>query len=96
MLQSSSVCLCIQGTTMLLPTNAGDPSSMVAQALTIYKNIVHGNRTHNPSKEDVNDKRGSSKDGHVQDSGRIPGDSTFSFPSDTTGEIFSLQKKDPS
>ena len=52
MLQSSSVCLCIQGTTMLLPTNAGDPSSMVSQALTIYKNIVNTNATQSPSVEE--------------------------------------------
>lgn len=31
-----------QGTTMLLPTNASDPASMVAQALSIYKSVVKG------------------------------------------------------
>jgi hypothetical protein len=88
---------------MLLPTNAGDPSSMVAQALTIYKNIVHGNRAHNPPKENGKDKRGATKDGHfsknehVQDASTIPGDGPFSFAPDTTaGGVFSLQKKDPS
>lgn len=29
-----------EGTTMLLPTNASDPASMVAQALSIYKSVV--------------------------------------------------------
>ena len=53
------VCLCIQGTTMLLPTNAGDPSSMVTQALTIYKNIVNTNATQSAS---VEEKRDGSKD----------------------------------
>nr|XP_016501809.1 PREDICTED: stomatin-like protein 2, mitochondrial [Nicotiana tabacum] len=32
-----------EGTTLLLPTNASNPASMVAQALTIYKNLTAKN-----------------------------------------------------
>ncbi|KAJ8559793.1 hypothetical protein K7X08_003851 [Anisodus acutangulus] len=32
-----------EGTTLLLPTNASDPASMVAQALNIYKNLSSKN-----------------------------------------------------
>jgi C-terminal region of band_7 len=33
----------LQGTTMLLPTAAGNPSSMIAQALAIYKQLSVSN-----------------------------------------------------
>jgi hypothetical protein len=29
-----------QSTTLLLPSNASEPSSMMAQALTVYKNMI--------------------------------------------------------
>lgn len=33
----------MKGTTLLLPTSAADPASMMAQALGIYKNVVGKN-----------------------------------------------------
>lgn len=30
----------VQGTTVMLPANASDPASMMAQALSIYKNLL--------------------------------------------------------
>lgn len=33
----------LKGTTLLLPTNASNPASMVAQALNIYKNLTGKN-----------------------------------------------------
>lgn len=33
----------LKGTTLLLPTSAADPASMMAQALGIYKNVVGKN-----------------------------------------------------
>ncbi|CAM6112721.1 unnamed protein product [Calypogeia fissa] len=40
-----------EGTTMLLPANAGDPASMMAQAMSIYKGVVGpGGTRHHPSR----------------------------------------------
>lgn len=33
----------MKGTTLLLPTNASDPASMMSQALAVYKNVVGKN-----------------------------------------------------
>lgn len=61
-----------EGTTMLLPTNAADPASMVAQALTIYKSVVNGGgKAQSLAKEITSDEKrgaagggGSSKEGY--------------------------------
>ncbi|KAI5057704.1 hypothetical protein GOP47_0027719 [Adiantum capillus-veneris] len=45
-----------EGTTMLLPTNASDPASMVAQALSIYKNVVKSGPALRPGKEVASDE----------------------------------------
>jgi hypothetical protein len=55
---------------MLLPTNAGDPSSMVTQALTIYKNIVSSNATQSPP---IEQKTGDSKEWTVLHDGCVQG-----------------------
>ncbi|KAH7441972.1 hypothetical protein KP509_03G064400 [Ceratopteris richardii] len=44
-----------EGTTMLLPANASDPASMVAQALSIYKSVVKNSPSLTPDKEMAGD-----------------------------------------
>ncbi|CAH9058727.1 unnamed protein product [Cuscuta epithymum] len=39
-----------EGTTLLLPTSASDPASMISQALSIYKGLVTQNSTGGPTK----------------------------------------------
>ncbi|KAG6544022.1 hypothetical protein Mapa_014545 [Marchantia paleacea] len=46
-----------EGTTMLLPSNAGDPAAMMAQAMSIYKGVVGPGGT---SKYPTRSKKGSS------------------------------------
>ncbi|MCO5572826.1 hypothetical protein L7F22_026585 [Adiantum nelumboides] len=45
-----------EGTTMLLPANASEPASMVAQALAIYKNVVKSGPAPKPNKEVASDE----------------------------------------
>eukprot|EP00250_Pteridium_aquilinum_P034152 c7145_g1_i1 orf=462-1706(-) len=61
-----------EGTTMLLPTNASDPASMVAQALSIYKSVVKAGQGPSSEKQITGDERkgiahsgGSSREGHL-------------------------------
>lgn len=102
-----------EGTTMLLPSGASDPASMMAQALSIYKRVMSVPGVQTQVKESANitaeHKEGSfgsgggQKEAHsteVEQSGELNTqndelavrDGPFSF-SQSSGEVFSLQKK---
>ena len=71
----------MQGSTLLLPSAVGHPSAMVAQALTIYKNLVG-------SSSDICQRASQ----HVESSEDNKGQSTSSFDLGANEEmVFSLQ-----
>lgn len=88
----------MKGTTLLLPTSAADPASMMAQALGIYKNVVGKNPgTQLPATSQSK----LTKNTRQSDSSAVNGDdsslSANSVDDDHLGDpIFSLQshKKD--
>ncbi|XP_059304427.1 uncharacterized protein LOC132056308 [Lycium ferocissimum] len=86
-----------EGTTLLLPTSAADPASMMAQALGIYKNVVGKN----PVTEPGTSQSKLTRNNRQSDSSAVNGDDSSltakSADEDHLGDpVFSLQshKKD--
>lgn len=55
-----------EGTTLLLPSNAADPASMMAQALSIYKGVMNGPKVQGQVQEASNGKPGGTRGGGGQ------------------------------
>lgn len=84
-----------QGTTLLLPANASEPSSMIAQAMSIFKNMSQGGvleTTNSPQKN-------KQPSGAFESIAKTPRTTSSTSPekainTDTNDVPFSLQTKD--
>ncbi|XP_073106275.1 uncharacterized protein [Elaeis guineensis] len=85
-----------EGTTLLLPSTADNPSAMVAQALTIYKKLNSDNYNASPGESlQTETTYGSKTDSHTRSDGvGTPSSGTTGVPNSTADpseRVFSLQ-----
>ncbi|MQM06349.1 hypothetical protein Taro_039170 [Colocasia esculenta] len=82
-----------EGTTMLLPSPAGHPSAMVAQALAIYKNLIGTVAAHAQTDITPSETSEGNRDDSFTASGGTenPSPSSFDLGTPSDGKVFSLQ-----
>jgi regulator of protease activity HflC (stomatin/prohibitin superfamily) len=86
-----------KGTTILLPSNPSDPSSMMAQAMTIYKRLSNdSNSVNNGLSQLTESTRKAGKQEELQEEEESSSEGKYEISNDKGSPVFSLQspKKD--